>query len=226
MWQQHRPAAGPTPQATGTAPPLLFYMTVLYRKKSRVDSDSLMGIRRKILNGQKTAPDFKRPKVKVGRRITKNANVTNLSFKSKRINMPSQSLGGDEGDLVSQRHLTLKVILAQLNHHNPKVRRDALHELKDIIIRHDVIVKFHLGEIVLGVVKVIIDADAVVRKSYLLLLPELFERISTHTMAPFTRLFVVYICSGLTSLDEAIRFDSLRWAVAFIRVLRMYSRPL
>lgn len=54
--------------------------------------------------------DFRRVKSKVGKKLPKAQNDTDVTFKSKAINLPGQSLTEDKtGQAVSQRNLTLQV---------------------------------------------------------------------------------------------------------------------
>ena len=54
--------------------------------------------------------DFRRVKSKVGKKLPKAQNETDMSFKSKSINLPGQSLTEDKTGLaVSQRNLTTQV---------------------------------------------------------------------------------------------------------------------
>jgi pre-rRNA-processing protein IPI1 len=54
--------------------------------------------------------DFRKVKHKVGKKLPKAQNDTNTDFKSRSINLPTQSLAQDKaGAAVSERNLTLKV---------------------------------------------------------------------------------------------------------------------
>ena len=56
--------------------------------------------------------DFRRVKSKVGKKLPKAQNDTDVTFKSKAINLPGQSLTEDKtGQAVSQRNLTLQVCM-------------------------------------------------------------------------------------------------------------------
>lgn len=77
--------------------------------------------------------DFKKRKVKLGRRLPPPKNSTNTEVKSKAIILPEQSVAADKAGLaVKKKGLTLKELLQQTSHHNAKVRRDALMGTKDL----------------------------------------------------------------------------------------------
>ncbi|XP_039169029.1 uncharacterized protein LOC104444410 isoform X3 [Eucalyptus grandis] len=73
---------------------------------------------------QKKGIDFKKIKRKVGRKLPPPKNATNTEIKSKAIVLPEQSVASDRAGLaVNKKGLTLKELLQQTSHHNPKVRR-------------------------------------------------------------------------------------------------------
>ena len=110
--------------------------------------------------------DFRRVKSKVGKKLPKAQNETDMSFKSKSINLPGQSLTEDKTGLaVSQRNLTTQVkvacavggsiskvqcynrvatnrianiqeLLSQVSHYNERVRKDALTGLQQLFQEH------------------------------------------------------------------------------------------
>ena len=54
--------------------------------------------------------DFRRVKSKVGKKLPKAQNETDMTFKARSINLPGQSVTEDKTGLaVSQRHLTTQV---------------------------------------------------------------------------------------------------------------------
>lgn len=56
--------------------------------------------------------DFKRVKAKVGKKLRKAQNETDVSFKSATINLPSQAVTQDkEGVAVNNHNLTLQVCM-------------------------------------------------------------------------------------------------------------------
>ena len=68
-----------------------------------------MGARKKPKNAG-VGVDFKRVKHKVGKKLPKAQNDTNVDFKSKSINLPSQTVLEDRsGVAVNYQNLTLKV---------------------------------------------------------------------------------------------------------------------
>ncbi|KAH0861447.1 hypothetical protein HID58_089708 [Brassica napus] len=83
---------------------------------------------------QKKGIDFKKIKRKLGRKLPPPKNATNTEIKSQAIVLPEQSVGADKsGFATSKKGLTLDELLKQTSHHNAKVRKNALHGIKDLL---------------------------------------------------------------------------------------------
>lgn len=103
--------------------------------------------------------DFRRVKSKVGKKLPKAQNDTDVTFKSRAINLPGQSLNEDKsGQAVTLRNLTLQVaqqldsrrqcqgwihnmcclqeLLNQLSHYSERVRKDALTGMQQLFLLH------------------------------------------------------------------------------------------
>ncbi|KAI8870802.1 hypothetical protein GQ42DRAFT_109606, partial [Ramicandelaber brevisporus] len=113
------------------------------------------------------AQDFKKVKLKLGRKVAKADNYTDTSFKSRSIALPSQSITADKsGELTNSRNLTLRDLLTQLRHYNGTVRKEALIGLKDLMQRdvYGSVLRTQLGGLIEGLVKCILDDERDVRK--------------------------------------------------------------
>ncbi|KAM2463413.1 hypothetical protein ACFX1W_002766 [Malus domestica] len=76
---------------------------------------------------QKRGIDFKKIKRKIGRKLPPPKNATNTEIKSKAIVLPEQSVASEKAGLaVNNKGLTLKELLQQISHYNPKVRKGML----------------------------------------------------------------------------------------------------
>ncbi|XP_047152629.1 uncharacterized protein LOC124824261 isoform X3 [Vigna umbellata] len=110
--------------------------------------------------------DFKKIRRKIGRKLPPPKNTTNTEIKSKAIVLPEQSVAAEKvGLAVNKKGLTLKELLQQTSHHNPKVRREALMGIKDLFTRHPAEQKLHRYVTVEKLRERIGDDDKVVRKS-------------------------------------------------------------
>ncbi|KDO24522.1 hypothetical protein SPRG_10337 [Saprolegnia parasitica CBS 223.65] len=164
--------------------------------------------------GQKKKPgDFKRPKRKVGRKVTP-SNVTNASITSRRINITEQSVLQDKtGAAVTHRNQTLQDILSKMSHYNAHVRRDALFALKELVGLHGMTLVTNVGIVVERVLQAMMDDEAVVREAcvgaWKGCLGSLTSTKSESVLEPFTSLIAVYFCSGLTHIKAGVREDAL-----------------
>ncbi|KAJ2788454.1 rRNA processing protein, partial [Coemansia linderi] len=75
---------------------------------------------------QRKAEDFKKVKLKVGKKKAPPSNATDTSFTSKSIVLAEQSITVDKSsELTNSRNLTLKDLLSQLRHYSTPIRKDA-----------------------------------------------------------------------------------------------------
>ncbi|XP_020528524.1 testis-expressed protein 10 homolog isoform X3 [Amborella trichopoda] len=123
--------------------------------------------------------DFKKVKHKVGRKLPPPKNVTNLTIKSKAIILPEQSVATEkEGLSVNSRRQTLKELLMQTQHHNRKIRRDALIGMGDLALQHPKEIALHKFSVIEYLSARISDPDNVVRERlYQLLESRIFPLI-------------------------------------------------
>ncbi|EPS70426.1 hypothetical protein M569_04331 [Genlisea aurea] len=115
---------------------------------------------------KKGGVDFKKYKRKVGRKLPPPKNATNTEVKSKAIVLPEQSIVSQkEGLAVSHKGLTLKELLQHTNHHNAKVRKDALLGIKEILLKHPPELKLHKLAVVEKLRERMGDDDKIVRET-------------------------------------------------------------
>lgn len=164
--------------------------------------------------------DFKKIRRKVGRKLPPPKNTTDTEIKSKAIVLPEQSLAAEKAGLaVNKKGLTLKELLQQTSHHNPKVRRDALIGIKDLFTRYPAEQKLHKYAAVEKLRERIGDDDKVVRKS----LYDLFKVVilpccKEDNQELIVSLLVPYIFNAMTHLVVDVRmmaFDFLDLILEF-----------
>ncbi|KAK6139648.1 hypothetical protein DH2020_026612 [Rehmannia glutinosa] len=142
----------------------------------------------------KTGVDFKKIKRKIGRKLPPPKNSTNTEIKSKAIVLPEQSIVSEKAGLaVSRKGLTLKELLQQTNHHNAKVRKDALLGIKDVLVHHPVELKLHK----------------------LAVIEKLRERIGDDdkldNQGPLVSLMMAYIFNAMTHLAIDVRLMAFKF---------------
>ncbi|BAT82241.1 hypothetical protein LR48_Vigan07g234800 [Vigna angularis] len=164
--------------------------------------------------------DFKKIRRKIGRKLPPPKNTTNTEIKSKAIVLPEQSVAAEKAGLaVNKKGLTLKELLQQTSHHNPKVRREALMGIKDLFTRHPAEQKLHRYVTVEKLRERIGDDDKVVRKS----LYDLFKIVilpccKEDNQELVVSLLMPYIFNAMTHFSVDVRmmaFDFLDLILEF-----------
>ncbi|KAI1304865.1 hypothetical protein EDD11_005038 [Mortierella claussenii] len=156
--------------------------------------------------------DFKKTKLKVGKKKAVADSFTDTSFKSKAISLPSQSITHDKTALLTNsRNVTFMELITQLKHYSPGTRKDALLGLRDLFHRHPHLLPLHLGVLVNTVVRLLIDDSSVVRKALQTFLAEFIPMLHPRDVHPFLPLLIVYTCSAMTHILEDIREDALKF---------------
>ncbi|CAE7945095.1 TEX10, partial [Symbiodinium sp. KB8] len=145
--------AAATPQTRGSF--------ALQRRQvlSKTKSSASKGSKRK-------AKDFTKVKNKVGKSKKAPLNETKTDFKVKKVQLPSQSALDEKGEEVTHRRLGLAELLAHLQHHSPKVRRDALRGLLELCKEHDSVLQVHLSRVLDSLAMVATDGSMDVRASF------------------------------------------------------------
>ncbi|KND03679.1 uncharacterized protein SPPG_01147 [Spizellomyces punctatus DAOM BR117] len=159
------------------------------------------------------AEDFRKTKLKVGKKKPPATNQTDVSFRSQAIVVPSQSIIDEKAssDLVNSRKQSLKDIIVQLKHYNAQTRKDALVGIKDLHNRHPEALHAHLSTLLDALSKLLVDDDGNVRKTLLSFLKDLMPTIPKGHFRPFMSLLMAYTCSAMTHISEDIRLDGLRF---------------
>ncbi|TPX68577.1 hypothetical protein SpCBS45565_g03067 [Spizellomyces sp. 'palustris'] len=159
------------------------------------------------------AEDFRKSKLKVGKKKPLPTNQTDVSFRSQAIVVPSQSILDEKAssDLVNSRKQSLKDIIVQLKHYNAQTRKDALVGIKDLQNRHPEALHAHLSTLFDALSRLLVDDDGNVRKTLLSFLKELMPTVPKGHFRPFMSLLMAYTCSAMTHISEDIRLDGLKF---------------
>ncbi|KAJ2758699.1 rRNA processing protein [Coemansia sp. BCRC 34490] len=168
---------------------------------------------------QKKAEDFKKVKLKVGKKKAPPSNATDTSFTAKSIVLADQSITTDKGNqLTNSRNLSLKDIFSQLRHYSAITRKEALAGMSDILSLHPQLIYSELGPIIEGTVRLIVDDEPVVRKSLLQLYGSFLHQVPVRDLMPFIQLLVVFICSAMSHILEDIRADAVKFLDLLVEV--------
>ncbi|KAG2683092.1 hypothetical protein I3760_10G016800 [Carya illinoinensis] len=162
---------------------------------------------------QKRGVDFKKIKRKIGRKLPPPKNATNTEIKSKAIILPEQSVASEkQGLAVNKKGLTLKELLQQTSHHNPKVRRDALLGIRDLFLKHPAELTLHKYAVIEKLRERISDDDKMVRETlYQLFKSVIFPSCKQDNQGLFTSLIMAYIFNAMTHLSIDIRLMAFKF---------------
>ncbi|RHZ46096.1 hypothetical protein Glove_634g10 [Diversispora epigaea] len=156
--------------------------------------------------------DFKKSKLKVGKKKPKPTNFTDTSFKSKSIILPNQSIIEDKSnEITNSRNLTLNDLTTQLKHYNSGVRKDAIQGLKDFFYKHPHILTESLSVIINSLARLLIDDEKIVRKTLLSFFREFMPNVQKSDLKPFIPLLIIFTCSAMTHIYEDIRADAIKF---------------
>lgn len=119
------------------------------------------------------------------------------------------------GMAVNKRGLTLRELLQQTVHYNPKVRRAALNGIKDLVTKHPAELKLHKVAMIEKLQERICDSDKVVRESLYtvlqsLIFPSLKEDNAISTRSTLS-LLMANVLNGMTHLSMDIQLMAFRF---------------
>lgn len=169
---------------------------------------------------KKKNPDFQKVKFKVGRTLKKNTNITDTSFKAKKIFIREKEKSKTEP--TTHRKLNVKELLIRLRHHNPSARIEALTGLSELLSEHPEIVISSLSLLIEKISEMIIDNDDTVRKTALKTLEVVFKYSTSDHMTPFFNTLKSYLNCSATHIITSIHNDSL----SFLDMLLNYFPSL
>ncbi|XP_011312205.1 testis-expressed sequence 10 protein homolog isoform X2 [Fopius arisanus] len=151
-------------------------------------------------------------KTKKGKTLPKGQNITDTSFKVKKIIVREQLKSHERDEIVSRRKLNVKELLSRLQHHNSTVRQAAIQELKEILQSYPPeLLSAHLSILLQGISSLALDKERDIRKDTLKALSLLLGPLSTYQLAPFAEILVSYLCCTMTHINPSIKEDSLNF---------------
>lgn len=157
--------------------------------------------------------DFAKIKRKIGRKLPPAKNATDTTVKSKALVLPEQSVASDKAGLaVSGKGLTLKELLHQTSHHNPKVRREAVNGVRDLVLKHPSELKLHWLLVLHKLRERIGDDDKTVREAlYHLLKSAIFTAFEDDVPTPLVSLLMASVLNAMTHLAFDVRMMAFRF---------------
>ncbi|XP_072748288.1 testis-expressed protein 10 [Anoplolepis gracilipes] len=142
--------------------------------------------------------------------LPKGLNITDTSFKIKKILIREQLQHRDETEILSTYKLNIKDLLTRLRHHNSTVREESLRQLKDILLRYSPkILHSQLSSLLRGVAALSLDKEKEVRRDSFHALNLILSPISNEQLTPYREILISYLSCAMTHIDSHIKEDSL-----------------
>ncbi|KAK6628643.1 hypothetical protein RUM43_002458 [Polyplax serrata] len=167
----------------------------------------------KKLRAEKAKVQLKKKKL-----LPKGQNVTDTSFKTKKIITIEQLKKVDENVPVSAWNLTLKDLITRLNHYNYMTRLNSLNGIKELITNYSqILMGPSLRIIVTRVMELLIDNEHKLRTTAISFLDDLFNQLPSHFLIPFHDLLNVHVCCAMTHREVSIQQDALKFVDVMIK---------
>ncbi|CAK9801943.1 Testis-expressed protein 10 homolog [Anthophora plagiata] len=149
-------------------------------------------------------------KAKKTKHLPKGLNVTNPTFKVKKIVIREQLKQPDKTEILSKRNLNVKDLLSRLQHHNSTVRQDAVRELKDILSEHALrLLSTQFGPLLQGICALSLDKERDIRHDSLKVLSLILGPVSNDQLNPYCDVLISYLRCAMTHIDPRIKEDAL-----------------
>ncbi|KAF7993201.1 hypothetical protein HCN44_006261 [Aphidius gifuensis] len=151
-------------------------------------------------------------KLKTKKGLPTGTNITDTTFKVKKIIIREQLKQHEESEILSRRKLNIKDLLSRLKHHNSTVRQEATKEIKEVILNNSSrILSSNLGSLLQGICVLTLDKESNIRREILKVLSLLLGPIPNEQLSPFSDVLISYLKCAMTHIDSAIKEDSLNF---------------
>lgn len=158
---------------------------------------------------KKTHKDFQKVKLKVGRKLPKGLNVTDTSFKTKKIVLHDRLSKSTGGEPTTARKLSVQDLIGRLHHYNVTNRLSALAGLRELGRSHSVAFGPHLKPLLEILGTLCSDKEGVVRQSAHKVLRLVLGSVSSERLSPFGPLLLSHLGCAVNHLSSEVRHDAL-----------------
>ncbi|XP_021938928.1 testis-expressed protein 10 [Zootermopsis nevadensis] len=182
------------------------------------------GHHRKALRKEKSKVKLKAKKTV----LTKAQNVTDTSFKVRKIVLREQLKSGVSDEMQMMRKQNVKLLsyisnifiyillnqqqelLSKLGHYNIFMQKSSLAGLQELVTHHyEDIPDLYLTNLIEGTARLILDQEKDVRKDALKLLNSILTQVPVSKVLPFFNVLLSYLKCGMTHIHTSIQDDSL-----------------
>lgn len=158
---------------------------------------------------KKNQKDFQKVKLKVGRKLPKGLNVTDTSFKTKKIVLHDRLSKPASGEPTTTRNLSVQDLISRLHHYNVASRLEALAGLRELGRSHAGAFSPHLKSLLEILGTLCTDKEGAVRQSALKVLRLVLDSVSSDCLLPFGPLLLSQLGCAVNHLSSAVRHDAL-----------------
>lgn len=158
---------------------------------------------------KKNQKDFQKVKLKVGRKLPKGLNVTDTSFKTKKIVLHDRLSKPATGEPTTARKQSVQDLIGRLHHYNTTSRLDALTGLRELGRSHPGAFSPHLKPLLEILGALCTDKEGAVRQSTLKVLRLVLGSVSSERLSPFGPLLLSHLGCTVNHLSAAVRHDAL-----------------
>lgn len=158
---------------------------------------------------KKNQKDFQKVKLKVGRKLPKGLNVTDTSFKTKKIVLRDRLSKPSTSEPTTTRKLSVQDLISRLHHYNVASRMDALTGLRELGRSHAGAFSPHLKPLLEILGTLCTDKEGNVRQSALKVLRLVLGSVSSDCLSPFGPLLLSQLGCAVNNLSAAVRHDAL-----------------
>lgn len=157
----------------------------------------------------KLAAKSLKPKSKKTEFLPKGLNVTDTSFRSKKIVIPN-TLGPDEssGIPLTSRKQTFKELISRMNHFSATIQLDGINGMKELISKNPEILEVNLSTLFNKIPDLVAARDFNVRKASLKLLEIIIQSITPEKISPFFPLLNAQLMCSMNHIQLDIQKDS------------------
>lgn len=150
-------------------------------------------------------------KLKKKQLLPKGQNVTDTTFKVKKIVIREQLKVPSSEEPLSSRKLSVKELLSRLQHHNSSMRQDAIQGLAELVANFpsEILDGVYLPQVIENVTRLCLECESAVRREAVKFLGSIFKKVDEVHILPLLEVLLSYMCCAMTHINHAIQEDSL-----------------
>jgi hypothetical protein len=173
--------------------------------------------------------DFVKKRNKVGKKKLPARSATRAIARTRVIALPPQTLRTERAAVATHRNVSMSELLVQCAHFSPKVRRDALAGVRELLLAASAAAtaSASLHAVLDRTLTMVADDVVEVRRALSQTLDALWRAVDARQLAPFASLVVAHFCAALTHMSERVRVESLALVDRFVAIhARAVAAPI